>query len=67
VFQRKYDLGVSSYSLLDLPSAKSRIQTVESLWKKTSKYLVLLEQGTNAGFEVRSGPRSESESQWDEW
>ncbi|XP_063221361.1 methyltransferase-like protein 17, mitochondrial isoform X2 [Bacillus rossius redtenbacheri] len=49
---RQYDLVVSAFSLLELPSSQSRLQTILSLWKKTQKFLVLVEQGTNAGFKV---------------
>ena len=50
-------MTVSSYSLLDLPSAQSRMETLENLWKKTRKYFVLLEPGSNAGFEVLNEAR----------
>ncbi|XP_066254248.1 ribosome assembly protein METTL17, mitochondrial [Euwallacea similis] len=48
----KYDLVASSYSLLELPSAESRLETVLNLWNKTHQYLIIVEQGTNAGFKV---------------
>lgn len=31
----KYDLVVSAFSLLELPSYKSRINVIENLWQKT--------------------------------
>lgn len=41
---------LSAYSLLELPDAKSRLQTVRTLWNKCDRFLVLVEQGTRAGF-----------------
>jgi len=43
---------VSSYSLMELPSFKARLQVIDILWKKTKDYLVIVESGTNAGFKV---------------
>ena len=50
----KYDLVVSSNSLLELPSAQDRLSTLHSLWERveTGGYLVLADTGTNAGFHV---------------
>ena len=50
----KYDLVVSSNSLLELPSAQDRLATLHSLWERveTGGYLVLADTGTNAGFHV---------------
>ncbi|KAK4884246.1 hypothetical protein RN001_000517 [Aquatica leii] len=47
-----YDLVVCSYSLLELPSRRARLQTILNLWNKTSQYLVVVEQGSNAGFQI---------------
>ncbi|CAH0545682.1 unnamed protein product [Brassicogethes aeneus] len=47
-----YDIVVSAYSLLELPSLEARLKTILNLWNKTEKYLVIVEQGTNAGFKV---------------
>jgi hypothetical protein len=55
ILQLKYDVVVSAYTLLELPSARSRLETIISLWNKTNKYLIIVEQGTNAGFKVRIG------------
>lgn len=35
---------------MDLPDTKNRLNVISKLWRKTSKYLVIVEQGTNAGF-----------------
>ncbi|XP_046397479.1 methyltransferase-like protein 17, mitochondrial isoform X2 [Ischnura elegans] len=48
----KYDLVVSAFSLLDLPTSNNRLQTVMNLWNKTSGYMVLIEDGTMAGSRV---------------
>ena len=42
-----------SHSLLDLPSAKERLITIDNLWRRTSGFLILIEDGTNAGYQVR--------------
>ncbi|XP_028130761.2 methyltransferase-like protein 17, mitochondrial [Diabrotica virgifera virgifera] len=47
-----YDLVVSSFSMFELPSSKNRLETILNLWNKTAKYLVIVEQGSNAGFKV---------------
>lgn len=49
---RQYDLVVSAYSLIELNSLRSRAEIISNLWAKTNKYLVLVEQGTNAGFQL---------------
>jgi len=43
---------VSAYSLFELPGMESRIETILKLWTKTENYLVIVEEGTNAGFKV---------------
>lgn len=54
----KSDLVVSSYSLLELPSIQSRLDTVINLWKRTGKYLVLIEFGSEGGFKVLNEART---------
>ncbi|XP_015787640.1 methyltransferase-like protein 17, mitochondrial [Tetranychus urticae] len=46
----KYDLVVSAFSLLELPSLRSRVNTIENLWHKTDDLLVIIEHGKKAGF-----------------
>lgn len=46
----KYDMVISSFTLLELPNQRSRVQTVESLWNKTQDLLVLVERGSVDGF-----------------
>ncbi|XP_015121194.1 methyltransferase-like protein 17, mitochondrial [Diachasma alloeum] len=48
----KFDVVVSAFTLFDLPDRKSRLEVILSLWRKTERYLVLVEQGTNAGFQI---------------
>lgn len=45
-----YDIVISSFSLLDLPDVKARFNVVQKLWNKTEKYLIIIEEGTNAGY-----------------
>ncbi|GAB0100907.1 methyltransferase-like protein 17, mitochondrial [Sergentomyia squamirostris] len=47
-----YDLVISAYTLFELTSQDVRLQTLKSLWTKTEKYLVLVERGTLAGFNL---------------
>lgn len=47
-----YDLVVSSASLLDVGWASSREMVLDALWRKTDGFLVLMEQGTSAGFKA---------------
>ncbi|XP_018331996.1 methyltransferase-like protein 17, mitochondrial [Agrilus planipennis] len=47
-----YDLVLSAYTLLELPSLEARLETLQNLWRKTACYLVLVEYGTNAGFKM---------------
>ncbi|XP_029663982.1 methyltransferase-like protein 17, mitochondrial isoform X2 [Formica exsecta] len=35
---------------MNLPSQQFRLETILKLWKKTEKYLIIVEEGTNAGF-----------------
>lgn len=41
---------VSSYSLMELPNQRSRVQVIENLWNKTQDLLVLVETGSRDGF-----------------
>ena len=52
VFQIKYDIVTCAFSLLDIPTERERINIVTDLWEKTEHFLVLVEIGTNAGFQV---------------
>lgn len=48
----KYSIVLSAYSLFELPNIKSRLEAIQKLWHKTEDYLIIVEQGTNAGFQV---------------
>ncbi|XP_030038702.2 methyltransferase-like protein 17, mitochondrial [Manduca sexta] len=48
----KYSIVLSAYSLFELPSMKSRLETVQKLWNKTEDYLIIIEHGSNAGFQI---------------
>ncbi|XP_017778781.1 PREDICTED: methyltransferase-like protein 17, mitochondrial [Nicrophorus vespilloides] len=47
-----YDLVVSAYTLMELPSFQSRMEAVMNLWNKTERYLIIVELGTKAGFNI---------------
>jgi len=49
---RAYDLVVSAYSLMDIDSLKSRLDIVRNLWSKTKDYLIIVEKGSNAGYQI---------------
>ncbi|KAH1010608.1 hypothetical protein HUJ05_004877 [Dendroctonus ponderosae] len=48
----EYDLVTSAYSFMELPSLENRLEVALNLWNKTHKYLVIVEQGTYAGFKI---------------
>uniref|UniRef100_A0A2H1VP70 SFRICE_024230 n=1 Tax=Spodoptera frugiperda TaxID=7108 RepID=A0A2H1VP70_SPOFR len=48
----KYSIVLSAYSLFELPSLQSRLETIQKLWNKTEDYLIIVEHGSNAGFQV---------------
>jgi len=56
----KYDLVTCSHTLLELSSALARVTAIDNLWRRTEVggYLVLIEIGTNAGFQLISEARN---------
>lgn len=36
----------------ELPNMKARLDTLSTLWKKCDGYMVIIENGTNAGFQL---------------
>ena len=48
----KYDIVLSAYSMFELPTLKNRLEVVNNLWNKAEQYLIFVESGTNAGFQV---------------
>ncbi|KAB0395461.1 hypothetical protein E2I00_003198, partial [Balaenoptera physalus] len=45
----QFDVVVSAFSLSELPSKANRTDVVQTLWRKTGHFLVLVENGTKAG------------------
>uniref|UniRef100_A0A673TJK3 Ribosome assembly protein METTL17, mitochondrial n=1 Tax=Suricata suricatta TaxID=37032 RepID=A0A673TJK3_SURSU len=45
----QFDVVVSAFSLSELPSKADRIEVVQTLWRKTGHFLILVENGTKAG------------------
>ena len=50
--QLTYDLVTMCHTLLELPSAEARLTAIDNLWRKTNGYLIIVEGGTNAAFQV---------------
>ncbi|XP_062994017.1 methyltransferase-like protein 17, mitochondrial isoform X2 [Elgaria multicarinata webbii] len=48
----KFDLVVSAFSLNELPGHSQRVETVQTLWRKTDGFLVLVENGTKEGHQM---------------
>ncbi|KAL8176498.1 UNVERIFIED_CONTAM: hypothetical protein K2H54_035620 [Gekko kuhli] len=48
----KSDLVVSAFSLNELPSYSHRVKTIQTLWRKTGSFLVLVEHGTKEGHQM---------------
>ncbi|VEL40066.1 unnamed protein product [Protopolystoma xenopodis] len=46
----KYDLVISAYALIEQPDKSYRKKLISDLWEKTATFLVIMEQGTKAGF-----------------
>ncbi|XP_022708411.1 methyltransferase-like protein 17, mitochondrial isoform X1 [Varroa jacobsoni] len=47
-----YDIVVSAFSLMELPNARERREAIELLWAKTKRHLVVIENGTSAGYKM---------------
>uniref|UniRef100_A0A8C4LQ33 Methyltransferase like 17 n=1 Tax=Equus asinus asinus TaxID=83772 RepID=A0A8C4LQ33_EQUAS len=47
--QVQFDVVVSAFSLSELPSKAHRTEVVQTLWRKTGHFLILVENGTKAG------------------
>ena len=48
----KYNIVLSAFSLFEMPNIKSRLETIQKLWNKTEDFLVIVEHGSNEGFQV---------------
>lgn len=47
-----YDLVICAYTLMELPSSKARMEAILNLWNKTENYLIVVEHGNTAGFQI---------------
>lgn len=52
VTPEKYDLVVSSFSFMEVGNTETRLKTFLTLWNKVNRYMVLVENGSNAGFRL---------------
>ncbi|XP_035026328.1 methyltransferase-like protein 17, mitochondrial [Hippoglossus stenolepis] len=48
----QFDLAVAAFTLSEIPGVKEREEAVFTLWRKTSSYLVLVENGTKEGHQI---------------
>lgn len=48
----QYDIVLCAYTLFEMPSSTDRLRTILNLWNKTKDFLVIVEHGTNAGFNL---------------
>uniref|UniRef100_A0A673AYY2 Ribosome assembly protein METTL17, mitochondrial n=1 Tax=Sphaeramia orbicularis TaxID=375764 RepID=A0A673AYY2_9TELE len=48
----QFDVVVAAFTLSELPNVKDREDAVFTLWRKTSSYLVLVENGTKEGHQM---------------
>uniref|UniRef100_A0A6Q2XTK7 Ribosome assembly protein METTL17, mitochondrial n=1 Tax=Esox lucius TaxID=8010 RepID=A0A6Q2XTK7_ESOLU len=54
----QFDLVVGAFSLSELGSQREREDVVHTLWRKTSSYLVLVENGTKEGHQILMDARN---------
>lgn len=52
LFQVKFSLVLCAYSLFELPNVETRLEILLNLWNKCDGYLVIIERGTRAGFNL---------------
>ncbi|XP_030608212.1 methyltransferase-like protein 17, mitochondrial [Archocentrus centrarchus] len=48
----QFDLVTAAFTLSELPNGKDREEAAFTLWRKTSSYLVLVENGTKEGHQI---------------
>ncbi|CAG9789847.1 unnamed protein product [Diatraea saccharalis] len=53
----KYNIVLSAFSLFEMPTLKSRLETIQKLWNKTEDFLIIVENGSNAGFKIVNDAR----------
>uniref|UniRef100_A0A182QA49 DUF4773 domain-containing protein n=1 Tax=Anopheles farauti TaxID=69004 RepID=A0A182QA49_9DIPT len=56
--ERKYDIVLSAFSLFDQSSRRRLNELVDQLYNTFDKYLIFVEQGSNAGFQLLDGIRN---------
>uniref|UniRef100_A0A8C6FJM0 Ribosome assembly protein METTL17, mitochondrial n=1 Tax=Moschus moschiferus TaxID=68415 RepID=A0A8C6FJM0_MOSMO len=54
----QFDVVVAAFSLSELPSKADRTDVVQTLWRKTGHFLVLVENGTKAGHSLLMDARN---------
>ncbi|KAI3635445.1 hypothetical protein MIR68_006083 [Amoeboaphelidium protococcarum] len=54
---KKYNLAICANLLTELPSDNSRRMTLDALWQKTGKYLLVIEHGSTEGFRIVNAAR----------
>ncbi|XP_070575004.1 ribosome assembly protein METTL17, mitochondrial-like [Ptychodera flava] len=47
-----FDIIVSAYTLMEMSSQKERVNAIQTLWRKTEHFLVIVENGTNEGYKI---------------
>ncbi|XP_041968664.1 methyltransferase-like protein 17, mitochondrial [Aricia agestis] len=47
-----YSIVLSAFTLFEMPNMKSRLETIQKLWNKTEDFLIIVEEGSNAGFQI---------------
>ncbi|VDM61653.1 unnamed protein product, partial [Angiostrongylus costaricensis] len=50
--QKKYDLVIAHRTLCEVDSRESRLELVTSLWRRTNRFLVLIDSGLHDAFEA---------------
>ncbi|CAI9735478.1 17, mitochondrial [Octopus vulgaris] len=55
--EKLYNLVVCSYSLFELESRQARLKVIHNLWDLTEDFLIVIENGTNSGFQLISEVR----------
>ncbi|CAL1544082.1 unnamed protein product [Lymnaea stagnalis] len=62
--KNKFSLVVSPYMLIEQPTQQDRLALVQNLWEMTEDYMVLVENGTGAGFKLINEAREYLTQLW---
>jgi len=54
----KYDLVTCAFTLSEIPAERERLALITELWMKTQDYLIIVDHGSNAGFQVVAEARN---------